>query len=65
LNKVINISFVLLILATFVGSGYYSKQDINDMAYVVAIGIDAGENNDLQVSFQFSIPSQKSSEGRK
>lgn len=40
LGKLVNISFVLLILVTFISSGYYSKQDINDMAYVVAIGVD-------------------------
>lgn len=32
--------FVILVLISFTVSGYYAKQDINDLAYVVAIGID-------------------------
>lgn len=62
MNKLVNISFILLILVTFICSGYYSKQDINDLAYVVAIGVDVGENNDLKLSFQLSIPSKNTSD---
>lgn len=38
--KLVNILFVLLVLISFTISGYYAKQDINDMAYVIAIGVD-------------------------
>lgn len=40
MNKFINMLFVILVLISFTVSGYYAKQDINDLAYVVAIGID-------------------------
>ena len=40
MNKTINMLFVVFILISFTISGYYTKRDINDMAYVVAIGID-------------------------
>lgn len=40
MSKYINIAFAFLILFTFTVSGYYTKQDINDMAYVVAVGVD-------------------------
>jgi len=39
-NKTFNMLFVVLIVISFTVSGYYTKRDINDMAYVVAIGID-------------------------
>lgn len=63
MNNKLSILFVIIILISFTISGYYSKQDINDLAYVVAIGIDVGENNDLKVSFQLSIPSKNNSQG--
>lgn len=62
-NKAVNLFFVILIVVSFTISGFYTKRDINDMAYVVAIGIDVGEHNDLKVSFQLSIPSKNSSDG--
>ncbi|MCI9366327.1 MAG: hypothetical protein HFJ54_07400 [Clostridia bacterium] len=40
MSKQLNILFLILILIVFTVSGYYTKQDINDLAYVVAIGID-------------------------
>ena len=39
MNK-FSIILVIVILVSFTVSGYYAKQDINDMAYVVAMGID-------------------------
>lgn len=39
-NKTFNMFFVALIIISFTVSGYYTKRDVNDMAYVVAIGID-------------------------
>ena len=62
MNNKINILFIIIILVSFSISGYYSKQDINDLAYVVALGVDVGENNDLKISFQLSIPSKNSSD---
>lgn len=39
MNK-FSIMLVIIILVSFTVSGYYAKQDINDLAYVVAMGID-------------------------
>lgn len=61
MKKHLNIIIVAFILIVFTISGYATKQDINDMAYVVAIGIDVGNNDDLKVSFQLSIPSKNTS----
>ncbi len=40
LNKIINMVFTGIILVSFTVSGYYNHHDINDLAYVVAIGVD-------------------------
>ena len=40
MNKKVNVLFVIIILLSFTVSGYYTKQDINDLAYVVALGVD-------------------------
>lgn len=63
MNKTINMLFVVFILISFTISDFYTKQDINDVAYVVGIGIDVGEKNDLKISFQLSVPSKNTTEG--
>jgi len=45
---------VIVISIPFIGS--YSVQSVDDLAYLVALGIDAGENNVLKVTFEFTMP---------
>lgn len=45
------ICIVLIIVFT---AGFNQGQEIDDFAYVVAIGFDTSENNNLKVSFQFA-----------
>lgn len=40
MSKKFNIIFAIIILASFTVNGYYKTQDINDLAYVVALGVD-------------------------
>lgn len=40
MNKYTIAPLIILIMLSFLLSGYYAKQDINDMAYVIALGID-------------------------
>lgn len=40
MNRKISVIFIIIVLVSFTVSGYYSKQDINDLAYVVALGVD-------------------------
>lgn len=40
MSKILNLIIVAIILVSFGVSGYYSRNNISDMAYVVAIGID-------------------------
>lgn len=48
--------FLILTTCTFSLSGCYNIYNIDKIAYVVALGFDVGENNNLKISFQLSIP---------
>ena len=56
------ILLLILSLSTLSLSGcqYNRHTTIDDLAYVVALGIDIGKSNALQVSFQILIPSSSS-----
>ena len=58
------ILLLVITLSTFSLSGckYSRHTTIDDLAYVVALGIDVGKSNKLQVSFQILIPSSSSGE---
>ena len=53
--------FVLLLLLTLL-SGCYDKKELDNLAYVIAIGIDKGEKEDLKITFQIAVPIQISGE---
>lgn len=48
--------FILTVLLIVASSSYYGIQGIDNLAYVVAIGLDAGDNNNLKLSLQISVP---------
>lgn len=54
IKYVILIVFVLCIAIPF--SGSYSVQSIDDLAYLIVLGIDVGETNTYKVTFQFTMP---------
>lgn len=54
LKYIIIITLILFIAIPFAGS--YSVQSIDDLAYLVAIGIDVGNTNTLKVTFEFTKP---------
>ena len=59
-NKLLNflkIITIIVILIVFI-IGFNHDQNIDDFAYVVAIGVDSGNNNNLKVNFQFTKPSR-------
>ncbi len=51
----------IIIFCAVAFSGYLHEQDINDLAYVIAIGFDIGNDDKLKLTFQISIPSGNSS----
>ncbi|MBQ9267489.1 MAG: Ger(x)C family spore germination protein [Clostridia bacterium] len=44
-------------------AGCYDPRELDDLAYVIAIGIDKGDEKDLKVTFQIAIPVNISGEG--
>ncbi len=57
-------SFVIIfVILTVSFSSSYIRTNLDNIAVVVAIGIDKGENNKLKVSFQFTNPSSVSESG--
>lgn len=60
--KCIVIVIIVIIFAiSFTGS--HSVQSVDDLAYVVAIGIDISDNKNLKVTFQFTKPTATSESG--
>lgn len=54
--------FILTILILVATTNYYGIRGIDNLAYVVALGIDAGKNDELLLSLQISLPGGSSSE---
>ncbi len=55
--NLLKIITIIVILVVFI-IGFNHDQNIDDFAYVVAIGVDSGSNNNLKVNFQFTKPSR-------
>lgn len=47
--------FLILVLALFSLSGCFTSKNVDDLAYIVAVGLDVGETSLLKVSFQLAI----------
>lgn len=55
--------FVLIIVIIIAFSSSYSALNIDNLATVVALGIDTSDTNTLRLSFQFTLPSSVSDSG--
>lgn len=56
-------AIIIISFCAIVFSGYIHEQDIDDLAYIIAIGFDSGEEDNLKLTFQISIPSENGSSG--
>ncbi len=58
MNKIIRNIFIIILVIIFIlaFSGSYLALSMDNLAYVLAIGIDSSTDNNLQVTFQFSTP---------
>ena len=58
MNKLIKNIFIFLVIIVFslAFSTSYSSLSIDNLAYVLALGIDSADDGKLQVTFQFSTP---------
>lgn len=65
MNKSLKYIVILTIIILFIlgFSSSYTSLNIDDLAYVLAIGIDTSSDNELEVSFQFSEPVASSESG--
>lgn len=65
MNKIVRNLFVFILVIVFIMafSSSYLSLSIDNLAYVLVIGIDKGQDNNLEVSFQFSTASKASETG--
>lgn len=61
MSKKIIIITILLFFLFLLSNNVFYEEDIDHLAYVIAIGIDKGEREKLKISFQISIPESNSS----
>lgn len=47
---------LLLLIFLFLSSGCYDRREIDDMAYVMAVGFDKGKTNPLRMTLQIAVP---------
>ena len=59
--KYIIIGFIIVFFSIAFTSTH-NIQSIDDISYVVALGIDVGEQNNLKITFQFTKPTSTSGE---
>ena len=55
------IAGIIIVLLIFSLSGCYSVQSIDDLTYIIALGIDKGKNNTLALTVQFTFPTSSES----
>ena len=61
----IKIFVIIIIIIILIGSGIsgsFSSESIDKLAYVVALALDVGSNNNLKVTIQLAKPNNSSSE---
>lgn len=65
MNKLVRNLFILILIIVFMiaFSSSYLSLSIDNLAYVLAIGVDKGTDNHLQVSFQFSTTTKATESG--
>lgn len=54
---------ILIIIFLYAFSASYSSHSLDKLAYVIALGIDSSENDNLKVTFQFTKSSTAAEEG--
>lgn len=65
INKIIRNLFILTVILIFLlgFSPSYTSLNIDNLAYIIALGIDSGENEKFKITFQFSKSSASSESG--
>ena len=55
LKRIVGLLLIIIFISSF--SSSYNSLNLDNLAFVVAIGIDKGTNNNLKVTFEFLAPS--------
>lgn len=65
MNKLIRNIFIIIVILVFLlaFSPSYTSLNIDNLAYVIALGIDTGENEKFKITFQFTTGSAASESG--
>lgn len=56
---------ILLTLSTFLLTGCYNKKELDNLAYVIALGADIGSGDELNITYQIAVPVKISSDSGK
>lgn len=47
---------ILMLFIPFILNGCYDRFEVDDLAYVIAIGADVGENDQIDITYQIAVP---------
>ena len=56
---------IILTLSTFLLTGCYNKKELDNLAYVIALGADVGSGDELNITYQIAVPLKISSDSGK
>lgn len=51
-----HLKLFILLLVPILFSGCYDKTELDNLAYVIGIGADVGEGENLNITYQIAIP---------
>lgn len=60
-----NFLIIILTLSTFLLTGCYNKKELDNLAYVIALGADIGSGDELNITYQIAVPVKISSDSGK
>lgn len=60
-----NFLIIILTLSVFLLTGCYNKKELDNLAYVIALGADVGSGDELNITYQIAVPVKISSDSGK
>lgn len=60
-----NFLIIILTLSIFLLTGCYNKKELDNLAYVIALGADVGSGDELNITYQIAVPVKISSDSGK
>ncbi|MDP4094901.1 MAG: Ger(x)C family spore germination protein [Bacillota bacterium] len=57
MNRIIGFILIIFILCTML-SGCYDSRDVDDLTYVIAVGLDKGKLEPLRLTLQYAVPKE-------